>query len=288
MDKKRGFRLLFAADLHGNISQYTRVFRFASANKYDALVLGGDLCTKSVFAGSMDAQRDFLKTYLIPKLKEIKSSANAPKVYIIPGNDDWAGNMDVLVDNDGTALNLIQNWRASLNQDFDIIGYPYIPLTPFRNKDWEKWDLASLNDIELARAVLQHGVTTWGQRYEPKRFNPEDRHNCIENDMNELFIKTNPKKTIFVFHAPPFNTNLDMLYSRDHIGSLGIRMAIERNQPFLTLHAHIHETVDVSGEFIDKINNTICAAVGNHNNEERPHVLEIILPQAEIRRIRLE
>ena len=40
---------------------------------------------------------------------------------------------------------------------------------------------------------------------------------------------------------------------------------IEKHQPYLMLHGHIHETVEMSGEFKDKIGNTLCLASGNHN-----------------------
>jgi Icc-related predicted phosphoesterase len=284
---KKGLRLLFAADIHGNTTQYMKIFNKAVDDRFDAIILGGDLCPKGAFMGSMDVQREFLITYLIPRLEELSQIDNPPDVYIMMGNDDWAGNLDVLEEQNEKILKMLDKNIYPLDFDYFITGYPYVPLTPFRIKDWEKWDLSELNDIEHEKNVLLHGIQSREKCYESKNYNPEDRDDCIQNDMKGLFKGTNPKKTIFVFHAPPYNTYLDMLYTKEHIGSAGIRMGIERYQPLLTLHSHIHETVDISEEFLDKIKNTICASVGNHFTQNDPYVLTIDLPSFEIRRIKL-
>jgi uncharacterized protein len=284
---KKGIKILFAADIHGNTTQYMKIFDKAVDGKFDALILGGDLCPKGAFMGSIDVQREFLITYLMPKLEEISQIKNPPDVYIMLGNDDWAGNLDLLEEQNGKTLKMLDKNTYQLNFDYFITGYPYVPLTPFRIKDWEKWDLQELNDIEYEKNILLHGIQSREKCYEGKSFNPEDRDDCIQNDMKELFKGTNPKKTVFVFHAPPYNTNLDMLYSKEHIGSIGIRMGIEKHEPLLTLHSHIHETVEVSDEFIDKIKESVCAGVGNHCNGNDPYVLTIDFPSLQIRRIKL-
>ncbi|MBN2458242.1 metallophosphoesterase [Candidatus Woesearchaeota archaeon] len=281
---KEGFLAMYAADLHGNTAQYTKIFRRMVNDSYDALILGGDLCPKGSFTGSINVQREFLISYLIPALKQL-ATKNNKKVYLMLGNDDWAGNIDLLEEHHGSLFNLLESGPFRLCTDFDVIGYPYVPITPFRIKDWEKWDLATQNPVELERRILLKGIVSRKKYYEDKIFNPENRHDSIENDMKELFLRTDPKKTIYVFHSPPYNTNLDMLYSREHVGSIALRMAIEKSQPRLTLHSHIHETVDVSGEFIDKIKNTLIAAPGNHNDKEEASVLSIRLPEIEIRRL---
>jgi uncharacterized protein len=285
--EKKGFRILFAADIHGNTTQYMKIFDKAVAGKFNALILGGDLCPKGAFMGSMDVQREFLMTYLIPKLQELNAHKNPPDVYMMLGNDDWAGNLDVLEEQDGKILRMLDKNTYQLDFDYFLTGYPYVPLTPFRIKDWEKWDLAELNEIEHEKSILLHGIQSREKRYEGKSFNPEDRDDCIQNDMRELFKGTNPKKTIFVFHSPPYNTNLDVVYTKEHVGSIGIRMAIEKHQPLLTLHSHIHETVEMSEEFLDKIKDTVCAGLGNHCTENDPYVLAIDLPSLEIRRVKL-
>ena len=65
---------------------------------------------------------------------------------------------------------------------------------------------------------------------------------------------TDPSKTIFNFHAPPFGSGLDEAPALDAdmnikaggralrpVGSTSVKAVIERIQPVLSLHGHIHE-----------------------------------------------
>jgi Icc-related predicted phosphoesterase len=46
---------------------------------------------------------------------------------------------------------------------------------------------------------------------------------------------------IFVPHAPPANTSLDLIRGGRHVGSTSVRAVIERRQPDLVVCGHIHE-----------------------------------------------
>jgi len=63
-----------------------------------------------------------------------------------------------------------------------------------------------------------------------------------------------------------------------------LRAFIEDRQPYLTLHGHIHETVDLSGDFVERIGRTRCAAVGNDHRPARPWVVEVGLGEAPVLR----
>lgn len=277
-------RILFCADIHGNDMQYFKICQHAK--DYDALVLGGDLCVKNL---DMRAQRSFLENNFLPRIKELKEAKPELKIYLMFGNDDFAGNLDVLNRHNDELYHVIMQRKLPLDENFNILGYPFIPITPFRLKDWEKWDLGQKDNrqiFELEKSLLLEGMQTWNMRYEPKHFSLDDEES-IETDLYDLFTEE-PEKNICVFHTPPFNTDLDITYTKDHVGSLAIRMAIEGFQPFLTLHGHIHETVDVSGRYMDRLGDTMCASVGNHNTHQIPHALEINLPARSVKRIRLE
>ncbi len=277
-------RLLFCADIHGNEMQYFKIFQHAK--NYDALIFGGDLCVKNL---DMRSQRTFLENYLIPRIKELKEVKPDLKIYIMFGNDDFAGNLDVLNKHNDEIYQVIMQRKLPFDDNFNIVGYPYIPVTPFRIKDWEKWDLGQKDNrqiFELERDIILEGVQTWNMRYEGKKFSLDDKES-IESDLYEL-MADEPEKNICIFHSPPFNTDLDVTYTKDHVGSLAMRMAIEGFQPFLTLHGHIHETVEMSGKYMDRLGDTISASVGNHNTSQIPHALEIELPSRSVKRIRLE
>ena len=88
-------------------------------------------------------QRDFLEKEfprLISRLKE--SDIN---LFLMMGNDDCKSNMGILkrLEKENYLL-LINEKRMRLTDDFDIAGYPYVPVTPFEIKDWEKYDLSEV------------------------------------------------------------------------------------------------------------------------------------------------
>lgn len=87
-------------------------------------------------------------------------------------------------------------------------------------------------------------------------------------------------KLICMIHAPPANTCIDLNSKKTHVGSYAVRTqasfrtshlpsvvqiqkAIQTYQPLITLHGHIHETVSMSGRYIEYIGNTCCYGVGN-------------------------
>ncbi len=83
---------------------------------------------------------------------------------------------------------------------------------------------------------------------------------------------------IFNLHCPPYNTPIDVAPELDgtlkpkvsggggvsmvHVGSVAVRQAIERNQPLLGIHGHIHE----SRGFV-KIGRTLCINPGSEYGE---------------------
>ncbi|MFW5990960.1 MAG: metallophosphoesterase family protein [Candidatus Nanoarchaeia archaeon] len=267
--------ILFCADVHGNEMHYFKILE--RARNFDVLVFGGDLCPKNL---DMQKQREFLENYLIPRLNELKQKKQELKIFLMLGNDDFAYNYEVLKEHE-KAYQVLDK-TTELGHGFYIRGYPFVPITPFRLKDWEKWDM---NEKRIDKSMQLQGIKTWNGRYEGKVFTDAD-NDSIENDMSGLF--ESPQNTIYVFHAPPFKTKLDIVYSKEHVGSRALRNAIEKYQPLLTLHGHIHETVDMSGEYLDRIGDTICASAGNHHTYPNPAVLEISLPSRSVKRVVLD
>jgi Icc-related predicted phosphoesterase len=91
--------------------------------------------------------------------------------------------------------------------------------------------------------------------FQPNDWDKDDSE--IQEDLKKL-----PIADIFVFHAPPLGTKLDVMSNREHIGSNSIGNFIRQRHPKLTLHGHIHESRDLTGEFMDKIGDTICINPG--------------------------
>ena len=188
------------------------------------------------------------------------------------GNDDCASNMEVLQKGDPEFYKIIHAKRVQLAQNLEIIGYSFVPITPFGIKDWEKFDLTKVPEALAERYAKRKNSNYNLQGYKSKKLNFEeftftstDETDSIQKDLSEKIYSENAEKTIYVIHTPPDNTNLDQIAFHQHVGSFAIRQFIEQHQPHITLHGHIHETVQVSGEFRERIGKTHSFASGNHN-----------------------
>ncbi|MBI2654181.1 metallophosphoesterase [Candidatus Woesearchaeota archaeon] len=250
-------KILYTADIHGNEEFCKRLLKKAEDENADAIVIGGDLCPRNgdTIKEKINSQKHFLEKFLIPLFKEFKIKNKNREIYAIMGNDDFKVNLEILEKAEkNKILHSIHKESIKLNK-LSIAGYSFVNPTPFRLKDWEKPDFE-------------------GDRLPTQLFNEEIRsvekeNGTIQEDLNGLKRLSNPKKTIYVIHAPPYNTKLDIVTTGTHVGSKAVRKFIEEEQPFLTLHGHIHESPRMSGSWHDKIGKTICINVGSSYPEDK-------------------
>ncbi len=260
-------KVLYTSDIHGNEVQYQKLIEYAKSISADTIIIGGDIAPKSfpmdVF---IKGQREFLKN----RLPELLSPSNS-KIFLIMGNDDAAVNLDVLERND--LYQVIHGKRIKLTEEFDIVGYSYVPITPFYIKDWEKFDLSRVPPSLQAEYAYRKktnyklgGFKSTKSGLEGFRFNPKMAlSDSLQKDLEDELFQKNADKTVYVIHTPPNKTNLDQLLNRSPAGSMAIRIFIEDFQPYLTLHGHIHETVAVSRDFKHRIGDSLCLSSGNHD-----------------------
>ncbi len=254
-------KVLYTSDLHVDEGHYQRLLELQKNQRIDCLIIGGDLIpNRPGFYEYIDNQRDFIKRFLYPYISKLKATKPNLGIYLMMGNDDTAANMDLLegMEKEGI-INLIHKRHHVLDAEIHLVGYGYVPITPFSLKDWERFDTNEKVVIESPRRSFlstKHGM------------NQIDLHEVIgkektiEEDMKYLAQISDPKKTIYVMHAPPYNTALDRLSNGTQCGSKSIRNFIEKHQPYLTLHGHIHESPRVSGIFMEEIGNTVSINPG--------------------------
>ncbi len=265
-------KVLFTADLHGNIAQYTAMLEIAKQEGIQSIIIGGDI-TPTDEGINPAKQRVFLEDTL-PAL--IRKSDTIIPLYLMFGNDDAACNNDVLENYNGTLWFTIEGKRSTIAPSRHIVGYPYIPLAPFAIKDYEKFDRKPVQPTALLKkifrespvapnAVLRGYRSCGAGLIEEVVFDKSNITDTIEEDLKSAHMTFSPRETIYVFHSPPYNTRLDLLPHMQHVGSKAIRQFIETQRPLLVLSGHIHETVDVSGTFVDSINGSICATAGNRH-----------------------
>ena len=85
------------------------------------------------------------------------------------------------------------------------------------------------------------------------------------------------EKTIFLFHSPPYKSYLDRAALDGkiidhapvdvHVGSIAIKRFIEKRQPFITLHGHVHESTRLTGHWKERFGKTYSFNAGHDGSE---------------------
>jgi Icc-related predicted phosphoesterase len=233
--------ILYASDLHGNRDAYERLF----AMEADAIVLGGDLLTYPLKSGGdlLALQRRFVAEYLAPKM------ATRP-CYWIPGNDDWAAVLGPIEEAGKPLHGRVLPFLDGLS----IAGYACVPITPFGMKDFDRIDSPGWEPLQAPQRCLWSGPAG----IEPVPLRAVAGRPSIEADLETLAGLSDPAKTIYVVHTPPYATTLDRMHGQIPIGSRALRRFIDRRQPPLTLHGHIHESPG-----IEKLGRTVSVNPGD-------------------------
>ncbi len=248
---------MFVTDLHGNSAKYKALFELVHEREARAVFMGGDLLP----SGTKDIH-NFFKNEIVSKTKKTPN-----RFFMIMGNDDPRAYETLFVEADKNGdIEYIHN-RSSWLGDRCVIGYSYVPPTPFMLKDWERYDVSRYVDVGSIHPT--DGVRTVALE--------DELFETIEKDLEEISRKTQPENTIYLFHSPPYNTALDLTGNAGmmvnhapmdpHVGSIAIKRFIEEKQPLLTLHGHIHESPSLTGSWKEKIGNTYSFSAAHHGDE---------------------
>jgi Icc-related predicted phosphoesterase len=272
-------KILYTSDIHGNEVQYRKLVDYTVETSPDFVIIGGDIAPKNFPGNYVKGQRRFLEKQLPKLLKPLKDSDI--RLFLMMGNDDCSSNLPSLEQYDSELYHIIHGKRIELADGFYLVGYSFVPITPFGIKDWEKYDLSDIPrslEVEYQQRKYNNykydGFKSSRTGFKPFLFTAEmESEDSIQRDLETSLFLGHPDKTIYVIHTPPDQTNLDMTSAGEHVGSFAVRQFIEKSQPYLTLHGHIHESVSISGTFKHKIGNTMCLASGNHNIGENLAVL---------------
>ena len=247
------------SDLHGNRHRYRALFKAIEQERPDIVLVGGDVLPLGLkMAGG--GEGDFLLDFLMPALSDLrdKMADGYPRIMLIPGNDDPRVEETFFLKMDHDGLITYLNNKGVETDNHLFFGYPFVPPTPFRLKDWERYDVSRY--VDPGCVSPEDGVRT------VETVPNEIRYGTIQDDLQNLVGDTDLKNAVMLFHAPPYRTKLDRAALDGkmvdhvpldvHVGSIAIRRFIEERQPLLTLHGHIHESARLTGAWRDRIGRT--------------------------------
>jgi uncharacterized protein len=167
------------------------------------------------------------------EIAESKLAGTGLKVYVAPGNDDQF-EIDEMI-RQSPVVSLAEGQVVLLDDHHEMISSGWSNRTP--------WD-------------------TYREADEPQL---AERYQAMIDNLRD------PKNAVFNIHVPPHNSNLDEAPELDAnlrpkyagnvlkpVGSTALRQAIEKHQPLLGLHGHIHE-----GRGHSRIGKTLCINPGS-------------------------
>lgn len=270
-------RLMYMADFHGNELLWRKFLTAQSEYKVDVSIIAGDLSAKQMVPiieqnnGSYQAvykgQEWVARTDAeLEKIKnDLRNKAVLPYVTTMDEVEEITNNPDkldkiftkVLADELDRILTYIEEKTP---EDKIVI------VTPGNDDPEEMDEVIKKHEriiYPLDRAVsLPLGYEIISSEYtNPTPWNTP--RECSEDKLWKMFkklvnfVSVEWNKVIANFHCPPYDTRIDLAPKLDknlkpvyflgkpefvHVGSKSVKKFIEKHQPLLGLHGHIHES----------------------------------------------
>jgi hypothetical protein len=290
-------RIFYATDIHGSDKCFLKFLNAGKFYKADVVVLGGDLTGKTLVPIFESPDGSFTAEFLAERVRKTKSELAAfekivndsgqypyhvteeeykllmqdpgrleavfqhlaiekverwldtaeervgkqtgTKYYVTAGNDDTF-EIDTLLKH-SSALSFVEGAVVQISQEHEMIATGFANITP-----WHCF--RDITEEELAEK--------------------------IEKMTDKV---TNMRNCVFTLHAPPYGSGLDTAMELDKdlkpimrngapsmipVGSRAVLEAVEKHQPLLGLHGHIHEARGTV-----TINRTVCINPGSEYSE---------------------
>jgi uncharacterized protein len=284
-------RLFFATDVHGSQICWRKFLNSGKHYGADVIILGGDMTGKALVPLVHDGDERWHAT-LLEQRHELKGEDEVAKFEEAVSRRGYypfrttPDEVHELAKDEGRANDLFHELMLRRVEEWIALADERIAGTGLRcfvcpgNDDQFEVDeiIGRARHVEACegRVVDMGGVemasTGWANRTPWDTYREEDEPDLakrIEQVVSQ--VSAPPERTIFSFHVPPYGSGLDEApkltedMRLEHAGrapvpagSTAVREAIERHQPALSLHGHIHE-----GRGNTRIGRTLCINPGS-------------------------
>jgi Icc-related predicted phosphoesterase len=307
-------KVLFCTDVHGSDTVFRKFLNASKMYKVNAAMIGGDITGKAL---ALITKKD--GTYESDLLGRKWAAENEEQLNSIVKEFRKKGYYVYITDpqsaediksNSANAeeilkqsiLKSVSEWMQLAKERLKDAGIKCY-ISPGNDDSYEIDSVLDSSDFVInpeAKVVMLDGryemitlgnvnITPWNC---PRDIPEEKLSEMIEKLASEV---KNPRLSIFNLHAPPQGTYLDLAPELDgtlrpvikagqpnmiHVGSISVRKSIEKYQPLLGLHGHIHES-----KAVEEIGRTVCVNPGSNywdgslngvivslDNESREHM----------------
>jgi uncharacterized protein len=286
-------RIYFVTDVHGSDRCFRKFLNAAKFYNADTLILGGDITGKMIvpivtqhdgtrvceFAGG----RRVLKSDedLNTTVKAIKDSGYYPFITNVKEADEISGDPELLTPLFKTLMKeSVHGWMRLAEERLKGTGVKCY-ISPGNDDYFEIDEVLDSSSyvINPERKVVdldgEHEMITLGYTNHTPWDSPREVDEDVLEGMIEEMAKkvSDPSRAIYNVHVPPIDTPIDQAPKLDKelkpviaggeavmmsAGSTAVRKMIEKYQPLLGTHGHIHES-----RGIVKLGRTLCANPGS-------------------------
>lgn len=281
-------KLYFCSDLHGSEACFRKFLSAGPAYSTDVVIMGGDCTGKMlvpiVALGDGTYRCKYLSDDPFPAEELEAAERGLMDQGLYPRTVDPEG-MERLQSDEEFAMG---EFRIAMKQTLE--RWMQLADTRLADKGVSAFAMPGNDDEFVLDEVFEHANLV--QASEGRIVRIDDSHEMLsigwsnptpwdthrETSEEELLAKIvaladqleEPEKAIFNIHVPPFDSGLDLAPALDDgavaqnkdvvapVGSTAVRETIERYEPLLSLHGHVHESRGVQ-----RIGRTTCINPGS-------------------------
>jgi uncharacterized protein len=290
-------KIFFTTDIHGSERCYRKFLNAAKAYKVDALVLGGDITGKIVVPlveeddGRVTADvfgviREAKTPEAVDELESAIHQAGSYTVRLTRAEKNATDQSPEAVEAlfRRAIVETTTRWMELAKERLEPLGVPvYVSAgnddepyveTILENAEYVVWPEDRVVELPDGREMISIGYSNVTPFDSPREMPDEELEQRMDSVASRL---KDPERAIFNLHCPPYATNLDTAPKLDSelravweggnmvvapAGSRATRAVIERYQPLLSLHGHIHES-----RASDKVGRTLSLNPGSEYSE---------------------
>ena len=265
-------RVFFATDLHGSETCWKKFLSAAKFYGADVLICGGDMTGKAIvpivsenghYSYALGGQQQAITA---DKVGEVEATIRRKGYYPLQMSVERLHELDADAEKRAACfqevmLDGVERWMNMASEKLRGSGVRCF-VCPGNDDEMEVDDVVRRSDfVELGegRVVDIEGFTmisTGWSNPTPWNTHREDSEEKLAERIEAMASQVpHPSRAIFNLHCPPFKSGLDEAPAIDAdmrlihggralrpVGSTAVRAAIERHQPLLSLHGHIHES----------------------------------------------
>jgi Icc-related predicted phosphoesterase len=265
-------RIFFATDLHGSEMCWRKFLNAAKFYDADVLICGGDMTGKAIvpiveedghFTVTMGGQTQTVGSDQVGDVEgQIRRKGYYPLRMSVERLHELDQHPTQRAETFQTVmLDGVQRWMEMARDKLSGSGVR-IFVCPGNDDEMEvddvvrKSEMVQLGEGQLVEIDGFSMISTGWSNHTPWNTHREETEEQLGERIEAMAMQIkDPSHAIFNLHCPPYKSGLDEAPAIDAdlkllhggralrpVGSTAVRQAIEKHQPLLSLHGHIHES----------------------------------------------